>query len=264
VSARPRLIVRDPKSLHHEYTLYLEREIEAYKESVSTHHLLGIAESAAKILEGELQLGMRDMLLAAEVDRIIAKRLKIPTFETWRRRRLKNASEPKRPEYWGLRSDTPLAQAINSASMHSRVVVSGARVQGSALYLAANGCQVTAIEPERDVVDRVLSAAEEAGLESRVRGLATELSDWRPDGQLAAVICTPAAFAGLSAIEREKVIAVLQTATADGGVHLVETIVAGQEAISEDELRARYTGWDVSFVQEPGAARTFVARKGVM
>jgi hypothetical protein len=255
---------RGPKSLRHEYSLYVEREVEAYKESVSRHHLLGIADFAQNALEGELQLGMRDVLLAAEVDRVIAKRLKIPSFETWRRRRMRNASEPKRPEYWGLRADTPLAQAINSASLHSSVVVSGARVQGSALYLAANGCRVTAIEPDGDVVERVLSAAEEAGLESRVRGLATELREWNPDGPLAAVICTPAAFAGLSVIERAKVIAVLQTATADGGVHLVETIVAGQEAISEDELRARYSGWDVSFVQEPGAARTFVARKAPM
>ena len=255
---------KSPKSLRHEYALYIEREIEAYKESVSRHHLLGIAEFATNSLEGELQLGMREVMLAEEVDRVIAKRLKIPSFDTWRRRRMKNASEPKRPEYWGLRADTPLAQAINSASIHSRVVVTGARVQGSALYLAANGCQVTAIEPEKDVVDRVLHAAEEAGLQSRVRGLATELREWRPDGPLAAVICTPAAFAGLSAIEREKVIAILQTATADGGVHLVETIVAGQEAISEDELRARYTGWEVSFLQEPGASKTFVAKKGVM
>lgn len=255
---------RGPTSLRHEYTIYLDREIEAYKESVSRQHLCGIADFAQNALEGELQLGMRDVLLAAEVDRIIAKRLKIPTFETWRRRRVKNASEPKRPEYWGLRSDTPLVQAINSASLHSRVVVSGARVQGSALYLAANGCQVTAIEPEQDVVERVLSAAHDAGLQSRVRGCTTELREWSPDGPLAAVICTPAAFAGLSEIEREQVIAVLQTATADGGVHLVETIVAGQEAISEDELRTRYSGWDVSFVQEPGLAKTFVARKGVM
>ncbi len=258
------MTTRAPKSLKHEYSLYVDREIEAYKDSVSREHLCGIADFAQNALEGELQLGMRDVLLAAEVDRIIAKRLKIPSFETWRRRRVKNASEPKRPEFWGLRSDTPLVQAINSASLHSRVVVSGARVQGSALYLAANGCQVTAIEPEHDVVERVLSAAEDAGLQSRVRGLATELREWRPDGPLAAVICTPAAFAGLSALERERVIAVLQTATADGGVHLVETIVAGQEAISEDELRTQYSGWEVSFVQEPGAARTFVAKKAVM
>jgi hypothetical protein len=78
------------------------------------------------------------------------------------------------------------------------------------------------------------------------------------------VICTPAAFAGLSVFEREKVIALLQMSTADGGVHLVEKSVAGQEAISEDELRLRYSDWDVSFVQEPGAARTFLARKHTM
>jgi hypothetical protein len=255
---------RRPRSLRHEYEVYTEREIEAYKESVSRQHLLGIAASAATLLEDEPQLGMRDVLLAAEVDRIIAKRLKIPSFDVWTRRRLKNASEPKRPEYWGLRADTPLAHAIGSASSKARVVVSGARVEGSALYLAANGCNVTAIEPEADVVNRVLNAAEEAGLQARVRGLTTELSAWNPDGPLAAVICTPAAFAGLSAFEREKVIALLQRATADGGVHLVETIVAGQEAISEEELRACYSDWDVSFVQEPGTAKTFLARKHSM
>jgi hypothetical protein len=252
---------RSPNSLQYEYLQYVEREIDAYKESVSRQHLCGIADLAHATIEGELQLGMRDVLLAAEVDRLIAKRLKLPTFETWRRRRMKNASEPKRPEYWGLRPDTPLVQAITSASLHAPVIVSGARVQGSALYLAANGCQVTAIDTEADVVDRVLHAAAEAGLQSRVRGIPSELSAWAPDGPVAAVIITPAAFSGLSHFERERVIAALQLATADGGVHLVETIVAGQEAISEDELRTRYTGWDISFLQEPGQARTFMARK---
>src|ERR1035437_3099775 len=97
---------RGPKSLRHEYSLYLEREIEAYKESVSRQHLCSIADFAQNVLEGELQLGMRDVLLAAEVDRIIAKRLKIPTFEAWRRRRTWKASEPMRPAYCGLRPDT--------------------------------------------------------------------------------------------------------------------------------------------------------------
>jgi hypothetical protein len=255
---------RTPRSLKHEYDAYLEREVEAYKESVPRAHLLGIAEIAHANLAGELQLGMHDVLLAAEVDRIIARRLKIPTFDTWRRRRARNSAEPRRPEYWGLRADTPLAQAINPASLSAPVVVSGARIQGSALYLAANGCEVTAIEPEADVVERVLAAADDAGLRGRVTGLATDLRNWSPDGPVAAVICTPAAFSDLSPIERERVIAVLQSATADGGVHLVETIVAGQVALTEDELRAHYRGWQISVVDEPGAAKTFVARKGAM
>jgi len=252
------------RSLRHEYDAYLEREVEAYKESVSRPHLMGIADLATATLEGELQLGMRDVLLAAEVDRIISRRLKIPTFDTWRRRRMKNSAEPKRPEYWGLRSDTPLAHAINSVSLTAPIVVTGARVQGSALYLAANGCDVTAIEPEAEVVERVLNAASEAGLGARVTGLTTDLRHWLPDGPVSAVICTPAAFSDLSPLEREKVIAVLQSATADGGMHLVETIVAGQVALTEEELRSHYRGWDISFVAEPGTARTFVARKGVM
>jgi hypothetical protein len=255
---------RPPQSLKHEYDAYLEREVEAYKESVPRAHLLGIADLAQQSLEGELQLGMRDVLLAAEVDRIIARRLKIPTFDTWRRRRVRNSAEPRRPEYWGLSPDSALAHAINPASLKAPVVVSGARVQGSALYLAANGCDVTAIEPEADVVERVLSAASEAGLRSRVTGLTTDLRSWLPDGPVAAVICTPAAFSDLTPLERERVIAVLQTATADGGVHLVETIVAGQVALTEDELREHYQGWEISFVQESAAARTFVAKKHVM
>lgn len=254
---------KTPRSLRHEYDTYLEREVEAYKESVSRMHLMGIADLATATLEGELQLGMRDVLLAAEVDRIIARRLKIPTFTAWRRRRMKNASEPTRPEYWGLRPDTPLAHAINSVSLTAPIIVTGARVQGSALYLAANGCDVTAIEPEADVIERVLIAATEAGLGARITGLTTDLSHWLPDGPVAAVICTPAAFSDLSPLEREKVIAVLQTATADGGVHLVETIVAGQVALTEEELRNHYRGWEISFVAEPGTARTFVARKCV-
>ncbi|GDX86764.1 MAG: hypothetical protein CK531_06110 [Gemmatimonadetes bacterium] len=256
--------VRAPRSLRHEYDEYVEREIEAYKESVPRMHLMGIADLALKALEGELQLGMKELLLAVEVDRIIARRLKIPAFDTWRRRRVRNAAEPKRPEYWGLRPDTPLAHAIHPGSLRAPVIVSGARIQGSALYLAANGCDVTAIEPEAEVVERVLNAAAEAGLASRVTGLTADLRNWKPDGLVAAVICTPAAFSDLTPLERERVIAVLQTATADGGVHLVETIVAGQIALTEDELRSHYRGWEISFVQEPGTARTFVARKSVM
>ena len=80
---------------------------------------------------------------------------------------------------------------------------------------------------------------------------------------LTAVICTPAAFAGLSPGERERVFQLLQEATTDGGVHLIETIIAGQAVLSEEELRSRYDGWQISLVPEPGATRTFVAKKRV-
>jgi len=129
------------------------------------------------------------------------------------------------------------------------------------LYLAANGCDVTAVAKDEDV-QRVLDAAEAAGLAERVRATGNGLGSWTPDAPLTAVIYTPAAFAGLSATERARVIEVLQSATEDGGVHLVQTIAAGKRApVSLDELRRRYRGWDVTVVE--GGASTFVARKGV-
>ncbi|MEK0430387.1 MAG: hypothetical protein RL139_191 [Gemmatimonadota bacterium] len=250
-----------PSSLRQEYLRYVEREVEDYKNSVSREFLYGIAAEAKRILEEGAQLGMSEMLLADEVDKIIAKRLRLPTFVTWRRRRERNASELQRPEHWGLRPDTPLTQAIPRRDHASSVLVAGARLEGSALYLAANGCEVTAIEPEVAVVNRVLLKARDHGLTEKVRGFAADLMSFTPDGPLTAVICTPAAFAGLSPIERERVFQLLQEATTDGGVHLIETIIAGQAVLSEEELRSRYNGWQISLVPEPGATRTFVAKK---
>ena len=85
---------------------------------------------------------------------------------------------------------------------------------------------------------------------------------WTPDSPLSVVIYTPAAFTGLSSAERARVIQVLQSATADGGVHLVQTIAAGKRApVSLDELQRRYRGWEVTV--EPGNANTFMARKAL-
>ena len=86
------------RSLRHEYQQYVEREVEDYKISVPTSVLHGIASEAARALDEGAQIGMREVLLADEVDRIITARLRIPSFETWRRRREKNANELRRPE----------------------------------------------------------------------------------------------------------------------------------------------------------------------
>ncbi len=256
------MTTRLPRSLRHEYELYVEREIEDYKNSVNRSFLMSIADEAVRRLTSGDQMGLTEMLLAAEVDKLIAKRLRLPSYETWRKHRQRNASELRRPEHWGLRADTPLKAAIPSLGGGS-VLVTGARMEGTALFLAANGCDVTAIEPERDAVERMLESARSVGLDERVRGLVIDLNTWAPDGPLSAVICTPAAFAGLSAQERSRVIELLQSVTTDGGVHLVETIVAGQSMSDEEELRKQYDGWVISIVPDPGASKTFVARKAV-
>jgi hypothetical protein len=252
---------RPSRSLKHEYELYLEREIENYKESVPRSVLLSIGDDAVRALADQQQFALTELLLVEEVDKIIFKRLRLPSYATWRKRRIKLMEELRRPEHWGLSPDDLVVRAAQNVSADSRVLLAGASVETPALYLAAHGCDVTALAAP-EAVQRVLDAAEQAGLGERVHAATLALESWTPDAPLTAVIYSPAAFAGLSTGERARVIQVLQSATADGGLHLVQTIAAGKRTpVSLDELRRRYRGWDVTVGE--GAANTFMARKGL-
>lgn len=250
------------RSLKYEYELYVEREIEEYKDSIPRSAILSIGDEAVAKLRAEEQVAFDELVLWDEVDRIITKRLRLPSFATWKKRRLKRLAEYRRPEHWGMQPDAPLVRAITPGT-ESHVLVTGSRVPESTLYLAANGCTVTAVGDEPDVVERVMSQAEAVGLARKVNACLSPLSEWSPDGPLTAVVCSPAAFNGLSHVDRARVIEVLKTATLDGGVHLVETIVAGHNALTIDELRTQYRGWSISVEREDSAAPTFLARKAL-
>src|SRR5436305_14343166 len=103
---------QNPRSLKHEYELYVENEIENYKESVSRSAILKIGDEAAASLRAGEQFAMDELLLWAEVDRIIRKRLRIPSYSTCRRKRLKMLEEYRRAEHRGVRADGVLARAV--------------------------------------------------------------------------------------------------------------------------------------------------------
>ena len=189
--------------------------------------------------------------------------MRVPAYDAWRRRRIRQLQKYRDPLHWGLSPAAPLVRAISQQN-DARVVVAGAADESSALFLAANGCQVTALDGDEDVVERVMHAALAAGLAERVHGVVAGLGSWNPEGPINGVVCTADALSGLTASERGRVINVLQSATRDGGVHLVQTIVAGTDALTLDELRSRYRGWDISVERSAGLGleSTFLARKG--
>jgi hypothetical protein len=254
---------RPTRSLKHEYELYLEQEIENYKESVPRSVLLSIGDDAVAALSSSAQFALTELLLCDQVDRIIAKRLRLRSYSAWRRRTLKLIDELRRPEHWGLRPDDVLVRALPQSE--GRVLVAGAADEVSALYLAANGCDVTTLASGDEALERVMQAAIGAGLAGRVHAQIGNLASWKPENGLTAVIVNPSALEGLSTAERERVIALLQTATMDGGVHLVQTITATAKAngaVSVEELRNRYEGWTVTVERADGRGKTFMARKG--
>ena len=249
---------RPSRSLKHEYALYLDHEIEDYKESVPRTVLLSIGDEAVRSLGGQQQFALTELLLCDEVDKIIFKRLRLPSYNTWRKRRIKLLAEQRRPEHWGLAKDDVVVRAVSSVGAESHVLLAGVQAESPALYLAAHGCDVTALS-EPETVERVMHAAEQAGLSDRVHATVTSIGAFTPVEPLSAVIFSPAAFRGLNAAERTRVFEALQTATTDGGVHLVQ-IIAGKRSPSIDELRKRYRGWVVSV--DEGGSNVFLARKG--
>jgi hypothetical protein len=256
-----------PRSLKHEYDLFIENEIEAYKESISRTALLKIGDEAVASLQSALQFSMNELLLVDEVDRIIRKRCRLPSYATWRKRELKRRKEREefmRPEHWGLSPDCRVAREIRP-SAETRVLVAGADVANVALYLAAHGCTVTSIDGRTKSETSVLNSADVSSLPGHIDHHAEALNEWSPPSEqpLSAVVCTPAAFSGLTARQRAHVIGVLQSATEDGGVHLVETIIAGQSGMSLSELRKSYKGWQVSVLEDGAAGKSFLARKAV-
>lgn len=257
------MATRAARSLRHEYGLYIEQEIENYKESIPRSAILAIGDEAAAKLASEPQFVLTELLLLEEVDKIIFKRLRLPKYETWRRKRMKLHDEMRRPEHWGLHADDAVVRTIAASSAQSsgHVLLAGDSAERSALFLAANGCEVTALENEEDAVERVMNAAIQAGLAERVHAMTTDLTDFLPQSPLHAVVCSHSALDSLTRADRDRVIEVLQSATRDGGVHLVETIVAGSAAI--DELRARYAGWSISIEEDRSHAQVFFARKDV-
>lgn len=234
------------RSLRHEFALYVEREIEAYKESVPRSTLLALGDEAVAGLAAQAQLTLTELVVWEEVDRIIAGRLKLPRYDSWRRQRLRRLTRMRQPERWGLAPDGALARAVYAAGAGEHVLLAGVREEGTTLFSAAHGCAVTALTAEPDLLDRVFAAADEAGVGSQVRGCVCGLGEWAPDVSLRLVVCAEEVFDGLADAERAGAIDELRRATAEGGVHLLRSTGGAGAAVSLDEWRSWYGGWAVS------------------
>ena len=252
---------RPARSLRYEYELFVEEEIENYKESIPRGALLAIGDEAVAALGEQAQFALTELLLVQEVDRIIFRRLRLPSYQTWRRRRLKLLREMRRPEHWGLQADDLVVRAVRPTG-EARVLVAGLAAEAPALYFAANGCEVTAVADEEDVVERVLAAASAAGLGERVHAQRADWSAWAPDVVLDAVIVSSDALRGLTAAQRTRLIKLLQSATAEGGIHLVEAAPTQLRVPTLRELESRYQGWSLS-LERDGNSEMLLARKEI-
>src|SRR2546425_3915512 len=65
-------------------------------------------------------------LLLEHVDRIIARRLRLPAFPRWRQKHRALRAAQRAPTHWGLESDGPLVSAVRRLEPGDLAVVVGA------------------------------------------------------------------------------------------------------------------------------------------
>jgi hypothetical protein len=236
------------RSLKYEYAIYVDREIEHYKDSIPRSSLLKLADDAVAQMTQGAQLELSELVLCDAVNEQIMRRLKLPTYVRWRRNRLKMLEQFRRAEHWGLAHAAHLNSAVRLHE-HPHVVVAGPHVKERTLYLAAHGAHVTAVAEveDEDVVTRVLVAAAQAGLSGQVEAAVEGLDEWAPSSPVGAVVWHAEVLDALSPDRRARVLAHMQDATAAGGVHYIEGVSGDPRAAraSLGALKAQYPGWQI-------------------
>src|SRR5881296_3000780 len=107
---RSRIARRPPRSLKQEYQEFLLQRIEEYKNSLSRAQLLEIGDEAVRELESAAadQYLLTEVLLLEHVDRIIMRRLRLPTFQRWSRTHRALRAAQREPTHWEIEAGMPL------------------------------------------------------------------------------------------------------------------------------------------------------------
>src|SRR6266571_5069954 len=129
---------RAPRSLKQEYQEFILQRLEEYKNTVPRAELLKIGDEAARELQAiaQEQYLLTEVLLLEHVDRIIARRLRLPSFPRWRQKHRALREAQREPTHWGFDRTHPIVPWANRLEPRDVVVVLGAAALGEALLIA--------------------------------------------------------------------------------------------------------------------------------
>ena len=145
---------RPPRSLKQEYEEFMLQRIEEYKNTLAREALLEIGDQAVRELEANArgQYLLTEVLLLEHVDRLIARRLRLPSFPRWRQRHRTLRLSQREPTHWGLERGGPLVSLVRRLEPGDVVVVVGATALPGALFLAAHDTEVFLLDQDLGAV----------------------------------------------------------------------------------------------------------------
>jgi len=261
LSARESPSRRAPRSLRAEYEEFIEQRIEEYKDGLPRAAILGIGDEAVQELARTEQYTLTEVLLQEQVDSIIRRRLRLPSYRRWRERHLALRSAQVEPTHWGLAPHDPVVLLADVVRDQDTVAVVGAADGACALFLAARGANLVVGDPDLAAIEGLENRAIAEQLSSRIECLVVPLETWTPHKPLDGCVIETSALAGLSAGDRAQLIRRLKTVTVPGGRHVVMPAsdpAGSTPPVSSDALRSLYADWAVARAKDPsaGARRT--------
>jgi len=243
---------RAPRSLRQEYQEFILQRIEEYKDTLPREELLEIGDEAVRELEASAQdqYLLTEVLLLEHVDRIIARRLRLPAFGRWRQKHRRLREAQRQPTHWGLDPDSSMARLAPLLEPGDLAVVVGAAALPVALFLAAHDAQVVLLDQDLGAVESAESRAVSEQLAGRFQALVIQFGTWVPDLLSTLVVLDPVALAPARLRDRRALIADLQGRTRPGGLHVIlptggpGSLQREVIPLAAESLRSAYRGWE--------------------
>jgi len=240
---------RPPRSLKQEYQEFLLERIEEYKNTLSREELLRIGDEAVRELEANVQdqYLLTEVLLLEHVDRLIARRLRLPSFQRWRQKHRALRDAQRQPTHWGLDAEHPVVPWAPRLEAGDLALVIGAATLPAALLIAAHDVAVLLLDQELAAVEGAESRAVSEQLAARFESLVVRFGSWLPDVLPSLVVIDPGALASARARDRRSFLTDLQARTRPGGVHIILPGPKGEAVIplALKGLQGEYDGWQV-------------------
>lgn len=217
--ARP---VVSPKQHYQEYLL---QRIEDYKNSLARDELLRLGNDAALELQdaSEGQYFLTEVVMQETVDRIIMKRLRLPSFTRWRQKHAKVRQAQQSPTHWGLERNSAVAAILPRLEPGDRALVVGGGAEAAAYLLAAHDVQLTCLFGDNATCTRIENRMAAESLTGNFEAFVAMLGNWFPslEQPVHLVVIDAGTLAGLPSPRRVSLMARLQDATLPGGIHAV-------------------------------------------
>jgi hypothetical protein len=216
--ARP---VLSTKQRYHEYLL---QRIEDYKNSLAREELLRLGnEAATEIQDADSgQYFLTEVVMQETVDKIIQKRLRIPTFARWRQKFAKLRQAQQSPTHWGLERHNAVSAILPRLEAGDHALVIGGGVEPALYLLASHEVQVTCLVGDNATCTRIETRMAAESLTGSFEALVVMLGNWFPPvPPIHLVVIDGATLAALPSPRRMTLMAQLQDVTVPGGIHAV-------------------------------------------